>query len=97
MPGVTASTLTFSPSATASKPGTSWQPTMTKRDSSGSTPHSSLIRPFIGLSVSELAVKMAIFSCWPNAAVTAGSCASADMKTGVCDVVYLRASCWNHM
>ena len=82
MPGVTSSTLTFSPAATASKPGTPMQSTMTKRLSSTLTPHSSLISAYIGLSASPLAVKTATFWALPYAVVIAGSCASADMKTG---------------
>ena len=63
MCGVAASQSTFSPSATAlPKMGTSWQPTITKRVSLGSMPHSSLIAGRIGSSETLLAVKMAMSS-----------------------------------
>mmetsp|Transcript_48277 Transcript_48277/g.108750 ORF Transcript_48277/g.108750 Transcript_48277/m.108750 type:complete len:292 (+) Transcript_48277:599-1474(+) len=95
MPGVTFSTSTFSPRATASKWGTSSQPTTTKRCCCVSTPHSSRIRSRIGSSDLPLAVKTAISSSLEKADVTAGSCASADIKTGL--YVTCRASCWKYI
>jgi len=55
IPGVTAFTSTFSPFSTASKCGTSWQPTTMYRCCCVSTPHSSRIRSRIGSSVVPVA------------------------------------------
>mmetsp|Transcript_60239 Transcript_60239/g.184007 ORF Transcript_60239/g.184007 Transcript_60239/m.184007 type:complete len:217 (-) Transcript_60239:1448-2098(-) len=92
MPGVTNSTSTCSPFATASKPGMFWQPLMMKRVSSTSKPHWLSRMSFCGFKVSPFAVRIKILSYLSKATETIGHWTIEDMKTGMLTAV--RASGW---
>lgn len=96
IPGSTLTVSTFSPSSTASNPSIFYPPMIWYLSSSSSTPHSSLMRPFIGTRVSLLAVTIMIYSLAEKAQVTAGSWQREDMKMGLW--VRVRAnSCYHIM